>query len=267
MNITKFFFLLLFCCFISSSLFAQDDPQIARNVEVDLYKYLQKIVDWRYRQDTLANIDSLDKANKRFGEKLKEYTSQFPVTITAKFSTLVDDNLYLATAPDGMFRIYSWDTWLGGGEHAFDNVFQYKVNDSTISDFQPPGSADENNVTYKYTNLYVMKANEKTWYMAIYNSYAASKYATQGIRVFAIENGKLRDDVKLIKKTTGLYNSISYEYEVSSLAQSSAKPSIHFDPVKKIIFVPLITDYGDEKVTNEYVTYKFTGQYFEKVKN
>ena len=85
------------------------------------------------------------------------------------------------------------------------------------------------------------------------------------MQVFTIENGKLIDDIKLIKNNSGLHNQLYYDYDLLARVYLKVKPSIYFDDVSNTIFVPLVD--GNGKVTNKYITYKFTGQYFEKVKN
>jgi hypothetical protein len=70
--------------------------------------------------------DSLAHANAMFAKKLSYYISKCPFTINQKFSSLANDHLDISTSNDGLFRIYSWDTWTGGTMHFFENVMQYK---------------------------------------------------------------------------------------------------------------------------------------------
>jgi hypothetical protein len=255
-------FLVFYClCFISTTIFAQTPA----GVEANLYKSFQIIDNWRDRQDTIANIDSLEHANDFFKEKLKNFTAQFPFTIDQKFTWLEGDNLYIASAPDGMFRIYSWDTWLGGSMHAFDNVYQVKVGDKTFSDFTPADSAEEGHLTWWYSKLYTFKTNGKTYYLGVYNSVSSNRDAGQGIRIFGIENGKLNNNIKLIKTHSGLHSKLYYDYEFTSSSDLKSKPSIHFDEASNTIFLPLVD--GNGRGTGKFITYKFTGQYFEMVKN
>ncbi|MFI5140486.1 MAG: hypothetical protein ACHQIM_21885 [Sphingobacteriales bacterium] len=258
-------FYLLSCCLIPFSLFAQTPAQTAKNIDIDLYRYLQKIDSWRWRQDTISNVDSLQKANDAFEQRLRYYASEYPVTIEAKYPSLTGDNVAVVSSADGLFRIYSWDTSLGGSKVAFENVFQYKVNDKTLSNFKPADSTEEGRPTYSYSSIYTLKANDKTYYLAVYNGVFSSKDAGQGIEVFTIENGKLKDGIKLIKTHSGLHNRLSYDYDFRSVVNLKVQPSIHFDNASNTIFVPLVD--GNGKVTDKYITYKFTGEVFEKVKN
>ena len=261
----KTFKLLIFVSlwFIPFSLFAQ--TQTAKDIEVDLYRSFRKIDSWRDRQDTLAERDSLQNANDDFAQKLKKYTGEYPITIDEKFGTLVYDHLDIATSPDGVFRIYSWDTSLGGSKHAYENVYQYKAGDKTISAIKQADSSDEDHPTYSFSNLSTFKVNDKTYYFGVCNGVYSVRGAAQGLQVFTIENGKLLDNVKLIKNSKGLHNRLFYDYEPSSIAHLKVKPSIYFDEASSTIFVPLVN--LDGKVTEKYITYKFNGQYFERVKS
>jgi hypothetical protein len=249
--------------FIPFNLFAQ--AQTAKDIELDLYRSFRKIDNWRDRQDTLAERDSLQNANDDFAQRLKKYTAEYPVTIGEKFSTLVYDHLAIATSPDGVFRIYSWDTSLGGNKHAYENVYQYKVDDKAVSAIKQADSSDADHPTYSFSNMYMFKINDKTYYLGVCNGIYSVRGAGQGLQVFTIENGKLLDNVKLIKNSKGLHNQLFYDYDAASVAHLKVKPGIYFDEASNTILVPLVN--LDGKVTEKYITYKFTGQYFERVKS
>jgi hypothetical protein len=94
-----------------------------------------------------------------------------------------------------------------------------------------------------------------------------------GIRVFRIADGKL-EDVNLIKTKTGFHNNLYYYYNFFSVVDWKVngkivdwkhRPKPFFDEVNKTIKLPLVGE--DEMVKHQFITYKFTGKYFEKVKN
>jgi hypothetical protein len=256
-------FVFLSLWFITFRVFAQ--TQTAKDIELDLYRSFRKIDNWRDRQDTLAERDSLQNANDAFAQRLKKYTAEYPVTIDEKFSALVYDHLAIATSPDGVFRIYSWDTSLGGSKHAYINVYQYKAGDKTLSAIKQVDSSEEDHPTYSFSNLYTFKVNDKTYYLGVYNGIYSARGAGQGLQVFTIESGKLIDNVRLVKNNSGLHSQLYYDYNPASTAILKVKPSIYFDDASSTIFVPLVN--LDGKVTEKYITYKFTGQYFERVKS
>lgn len=251
-------FVIICCLFVSRNLFAQTPKAI----EEDLLKSFKKIDDWSNDTSISAN-ESLWKAKKTVGEKLYYYTNTFPVTITYQFDLLKKEHVNISTSDDGLFRIYSWDTWTGGTSHFFENVFQYKYGGGTKAILDTV--KQEGDIRPYYSNLYTLKTGNKTYYLGIYNGVYSTKDAGTGIQVFAIENGKLNDDVKIIKTTSGLHSEIYYDYDFFSVVDIpyGKRPTIYFDKATQTIHVPVVVDKG--KVTNKYINYKFTGQYFEKV--
>ncbi|HEY4327951.1 MAG TPA: hypothetical protein VGN20_28465 [Mucilaginibacter sp.] len=211
----------------------------------------------------MAWSDSLEKANDAFGKKLQYYTGSSPVTMGMKFLSFSDEGLTINASVDGLFRIYSWDTMEGGTERFFDNVFQYKSSSKTISILDTPKEAGDNIIGYH--KIYTFKVNDKTYYLCVYLTIGSSKNAGQGIRVFAIENNKLNDAVKIIKTKTGLHSELSFDYDFGSVVHSKVRPTIYFDVESKTINLPLVTANGT--VTHSYIKYKFNGTYFERVLN
>jgi len=254
--------LLFFYCLLSSSLFAQANRRI---VEDDLAKSFKKINYWdqqRYKDTTDVWTDSLQSANDAFGKKLKYFTSKFPETINS-LHNLEPLGVKVITSNDGLFRIYSWDTETGGTMHFFDNVFQYKSGNKTNSILNAPKS--EGDIGVYYRNVYTFNYNGKNYYLCVFTFIESSRYYGEGIRVYSIEKDRLNENVKLIKTNTGLHERLSYEYDFGSIIDWKVRPEIYFDAASKTINLPLIKSNGE--VTHRYITYKFTGQYFERVKN
>ena len=141
---------------------------------------------------------------------------------------------------------------------------QYKVGNATKAILL---TSDQDNYIPLYNNLYTFKTSSKTYYLGIYNTVYSTKDAGTGIRVFSIENGKLNSDIKLIKTQSGLKSKIYYSYDFFSVVDIAfeLRPTITFDAVTNTIKIPLVN--GDGKVTNKFITYKFNGTYFEKVKS
>ena len=261
-----------FLCFTSYDLAAQTPKQI----EDDLLKSFKKIDYWEdYRNSNKDNVDksmlgndSLDKACDAFAGILKSYTSKYPFTIEQKFSSIAQNRnsipknkVNILTSTDGLFRIYSWDTRSDGTMYSFADVFQYKTGLKTKSSLISESDSGQWKYVYYYSDLYTLNVDSKTYYLAIYNGAYNHIEAGQGIQIFTIENGKLNDDVKLIRTNSGLHSQLYYEY----LFDGSKADNISYDPVQQTISLPVVM--GKGKVTNKRIFYKFTGQYFEKVKN
>ncbi|MDB5023868.1 MAG: hypothetical protein JWP78_1623 [Mucilaginibacter sp.] len=254
--------LVLICCCILSS---DANAQSPKEIEADLLKSFRKISYWSEQQSkdtSLTWINNLEEANEVFGNKLKYYTGKYPSTISYPFSSLKKEHLDIVSSDDGLFRIYSWDTWEGGTMHDFENVLQYKSGGKSNSILDTVKSGDD--YVYYYSNLYTMKVKAKTYYLAVYGGIFSTKDVSEGIRIFTIGNGKL-NDAKLIKTPTGMNNKIEYGFDFFSEVDWKVRPVISFDNAAKTIYIPLIDEKG--KMTHQFILYKFTGRYFEKVKN
>lgn len=251
MNLPKLRLAVLFSLlFISGMLFGQTPQQI----ESDLLKSFKKIAP--------ANGDN-DVSNDLFAKKLYNYASHNPATFSYPFASLKKEHLDINTSDDGLFRIYSWDTWGGGTMHLFENVFQYKTGSKTLAVLDTP--RQEGDVRPNYNKLYTLKANGRAYYIAVYLTIGSTKDVGGGVQVFDIENGKLNDNVKLIKTGSGLHSVIDYNFDFFSEVDWKVRPTPIFDDATKTLHIPLIAANG--KMTHNYIIYKFTGEYFERVKN
>ena len=258
----------LLIIFLSILVFAANlQAQSPKLIETELVKSFKKIADLNEQSykggKNFAWEDSLPKANNVFAKKLQRYASRFPETIAYPFLALKKARLDISTSDDGLFRIYSWNTQTGGTMYFFENVFQYKIGEKAFSIIDTPKIEGEAGVNYY--KLYTFKVRGRNYYLSLFMGIESSRYHFEGINIFSIEKGKLNDDVKLIKTKTGLHSQLSYEYDFGSVIDRKVKPEIYFDASTKTINLPLVD--GSGKVTHKYITYKFTGQYFEKVKN
>ncbi|MES2063189.1 MAG: hypothetical protein V4456_14780 [Bacteroidota bacterium] len=238
--------------------------QSPKAIEADLLKSFKRIGYWDQKRNDAGGDDSLENANDAFGKKLKNYTENYAFTIKEPFTSLKKERLDIFTSADGLFRIYSWDTGGGGTMREFANVIQYKTGDKTNAVLLT--GTNDIYIPF-YRNLYTFKTGNKTYYLGIYGAIYSSRYAGTGIKIFAIENDKLNQNVKLIKTQSGINSKIFYDYDFGSIAYVpyGKRPNITFDATTKTISIPLVA--ADGKVTSKFITYKFTGQYFEKVKS
>jgi hypothetical protein len=239
-----------------------------QSVEADLNKAYWKIDYWDQRKNdtTVQAFDSVEKANDLFSKKLAWYTNKYAFTINYPFKSFAGPrNVNIVTSTDGLFRIYSWDTETGGTMHDFENVLQYKSGNvvHSIRD-RDTATVYHDTYYYHYSHLYTVKASGKTYYLGVYYGIFSSKDRELGIKAFSIENGKINDKVKLFKTPSGMNNIISCDYDLFTTTDKIGEPDILFDPVKKIIGIPVIVD--NDAVTKRHIWYRFNGQYFERVK-
>jgi hypothetical protein len=248
-------------CFITANLSAQTISS-PHAIEADLLRIFNRVNYYGNHKKEWKAVDSLKKMNSIFAFKLKYYTAKYPFTIDLKFTSLVKARLVIATSADGMFRTYSWDTRLGNSRYDFDNILQYKVNGKTLSLLKMDTPGKE---AYWFPKIYTFTANNKTMYLAVYNSIMSANKAGQGIRAYAIEKGVLNGRVPMVKTPTAVLSRLYYEYNLQSVADWDTFPSITFDKTTQTIHTPLVDYKGN--MTRKFITYKFTGRFFEKVKS
>lgn len=231
-----------------------------KQIENDIHKSYQKILNHRFSADTL------ESDNKIFREKIALYTSIYPATLTYKFGSLRKDNIDIVSSEDSLLRIYSWDTWQGGTMHYFENIFQYKSNNKVFSKVHyDTSTVGEGDYVPFYSQLFTLKTHNKIYYLAVSNGMFSTKDVRQSLRIFTIENNMLIDSVRLIKTKKGLVNSIDVDFDFFSAVERPERPLrlIRYDNNKKIIYIPIV--YANGKVTNRFILYKFTGEYFEYI--
>ncbi len=259
-------YLLIVSCFVSVNVFAQ--TQIPKKIESDLSESFDKINYWYMQQadDTTGNaLDSLFSVNEEFENKFTDYVSKHPFTIKCPFDSLVSAGVEVVNSTDKLLRIYSWDTDLGGQQHNVYNIFQYKTGPETV-DLMYNVPETSYSVPADGNEIYDFTVNDKTYYLIHYISGVGINDHFEGVMIYAIEKGKLNTDVKLIKTKSGLHSHLNWHYTYAgSDDSSSASDSVEvFNPKTKTITIPLIDE--NDHVTDKSITYKFTDQYFEKVK-
>lgn len=255
--------IILALCFVTIKIFAQ--TKTCGQIEDELHQSYKKILSYRFGTATIEQ-DSLEAENEIFRNKIGLYTSKFPLTITCSFDSLKKDNIDIVTTDDKLFRIYSWNTWLGGTMHDFGNVYQYKSAGQVYSKTIYIPEADSDYVPF-YSQIFTLKANSKIYYLAVYNGIYSTKDASQSIRVFTINNESLNSTTKLFKTKEGFTNSIEVTFDFFSVVDRPERPLrlIKYDRNSRTIYIPIVLKNG--KVTERYILYKFTGQYFEYIKN
>lgn len=249
-------FLTLTIFFATSALLAQTNS--FNEVESDLVRTSSKIFPYYY-----GDSDSLEFYSKLFTSNLIDFISQNPATLDYPFQMFADSLACdIVTSSDGLFRIYSWDTWLGGTMHIYKNLFQFKSGDKVfLTDL---GYGDDD-IGTSANAIYTVKANDKTYYLALSGGSESSRYYYETISIYTIDGSTLNDTIALIKTPEGLKNYINFEYDFSSVYDRPERPLrlMKYDADKKIIYVPIV--FEDGKVTDRFILYQFKGQYFEHI--
>jgi hypothetical protein len=255
-------FIITIACLGLHCLYAQHPVAVQR----DLLKDFKKIEYWSMKHDAASAIspyDSLEKANTTFRNKLLKYTRTVHASMDYEFNELAKLGLVITTSDDGLFRIYSWNTWMGGTSYQFAAVIQYKLDNKL---FSTVATEEVGGMGVWYSIIHTFKADDKTYYLAVYNAKESARYCYQGIKAFCIEKNRLNDSVKLIKTPTGIHNGLGFEYDLISAPRQSENPPklIYFDDDEEgELCLSVVKE--DGRVTNRFITYQFTGKYFERV--
>jgi len=240
--------------------FSYSQKQSLKKIELDLLEASNKLFSFYQPYER----DSLDKYSEQLRIKTIEILSKNQATLKYPFQMLIDSNAFeIVTSEDSLFRIYSWDKWTGGTWHFYDIIYQFSSKGTVYTE---PLVLDEGDGGAFYSEIFTLKNGTKTYYLAVSNASFSSKDAVQSIEVFSIENGVLKENVKLIKTAEGMIGSISVEFDFFSVVDRPERPLklIKYDKSKKMIYIPVV--YEDGKVTNKFIQYKFNGKYFEKYK-
>lgn len=245
---------------LSINAFGQD----LKKIELDLLKSLRKINAFELSSEqgnNLAPWDSLKKENEVLKSKLLMYSTKYPATLEYEFVELKKENFYITTSEDKKFRIYSWDTFEGGSSHYFENIYQYKSDKVYSVNFDQKRSPED--FGGYYSDIVTLDTNNRKVYLAYFNAIYSERDGFQAIQPFEITQNGLNDKLPLVKTKTGLIDKLGFDYDIS-LSQNTKK-LIFLENKGKLIKLPQISKEG--KVTNKYVSYQYTGEYFEKQKN
>jgi len=249
----------IFCLQILVLLFlnALAQHEAHKKFEEELTQVSSKIFPFYY-----GNQDSLEFYSTLFSDMLITYIQKNPSTLNHSFKSLIDSNVCdIVTSADGLFRIYTWDTWLGGTMHDFNGIYQYRAGKKVYT----KNLKLEDDPACYYSDIYTLKTTARTYYLGINNASYSTRDVNQGIKIFTIEGSKLNDTVKLIKTASGFTNQIDVNFDFFSVADKDERPIriIKYDADKRTIYIPVV--YEDGKVTNKFMLYQFNGSYFERV--
>ncbi|WP_243348640.1 hypothetical protein [Parabacteroides sp. FAFU027] len=254
--------LIVWLVFCSFTIYGQN----LKVVENELLKHLTKISYWAHFTGNakISAEDSLDNENEIFYDKLLNYTSKIPSTLAYDFSELKKAHLIITTSSDKKFRIYSWDTELGGTMKDYESICQYQ-GDKKVCSKSLNENRQEGDIGCWYSEIFTLETGSKKVYIAYGNAEYSSSGCMQGVQLFSIDNEKLNDKVRLIKTKTGIRNKLYFEFDFFSVANRKERPVklIYFDENTKTLKIPVVTN--KLKVTNQFITYKYNGQFFERV--
>ncbi len=237
--------------------------QNTSEIQAMLTGHLKRMAYYKY---DAPNPDSVDFHNTLFKKLLVRYLTEHPSTLNTALSKVVKAGLMIASSPDSLFRIYSWDTESGGTMRFYDNVYQYKSGNKVYCRVSEKDTSDLGDPLSWYSEIYTMSDGGKKYYMGVYNADYSNRDKAQGIKFFTIEKDELNSDVKLAKTKDGASSELGISYDFFSVVDLDERPFklVTYDGDKKTISMPVVDENG--KVTDKFTLYKFINGFFEEVK-
>lgn len=259
-----FSFIFIFTFLTNANAFPQNKKFAVQ--EDKLAKLYAKMVSF-FHED----YDSLTLYSMKFERDFKRFIKSNPGTMKYDFKMLSkDDNIcHIHTSSDGNFRIYSWDTELGGAQHVYKSICQWKGNGKVFTNIgDVEGDDDESYVESSEddlcTNLYTVLIGNKTYYLAIKVSQGSSRSHGEIISAFRIEGAHLLDTVTVFKTKTETLNSIIVNTDHFNVVDDyNRNEGITYDEQQQIVYIPLVNE--NQALTNEYLRYQLKGRYFEYI--
>jgi hypothetical protein len=211
-----------------------------------------------------GDFDSLEYFSNLFSSKFEQLISSDPKTLKHSFRKLVDAYVCnVETSKDGLFRIYSWDSQLGGTMRFFNVIYQYKSGETVKT--QRYSSTFEGDPAWFCSEIFTLKTGKKTHYLGITNGIYSSKDVSQSIRAFELTDKGVNDSIALFKTEEGLTNSLSVYYDFFSVVDRPERPVsiIRYDERKKQITLECVS-VKEKIIPNCYTFYQFNGICFEE---
>ncbi|HCA59926.1 MAG TPA: hypothetical protein DEP46_18320 [Blastocatellia bacterium] len=211
--------------------------------------------------------DKLSAANDALRQKLMRFGTR--ADVLAYGFTGLNDEMYVATSKDGRLRIYSWDMQTGGTMRDFAAVFQFKGKSGKVIT-RAENDEDESAGSF-YPEIFQVSSRQGPVYLATSTFIGSTSMHGQSIKVIRINGDELDLSAKLIRTAEGLTNSVGFGYDFFSVVDRPERPIklFEFNEERKEFRFPVVIE--DEKtpqgrVTDRFITYRFNGRYFIKVK-
>jgi len=212
-------------------------------------------------QNSQGNWDSVRSHSEKFSHEFTGFIKSNSRALGFPFRKLVDSNyVQIKTSSDGNFRIYSWDTWIGGTMHDFKTIYQWRANGKVFTKVPGAGKDDPGSFV---SQIFTVVIHSRPHYLAVTNATYSTKDARQSIAVYTIDHNKLVDTVKLFRAKTKRLNRINVDFDFFSVVDRPERPLelITYDDKQKVVYIPVVDDKG--KVTGENILYQLKDGSFE----
>jgi hypothetical protein len=248
---------------VGTASFAQAQTTNIPIAEAVLVKMYNRVNYWAGNQDKPAALDSLEAANTRFKKQLQLVTSSNKATLSYPFKALIKAGVQIVTAPDGAFRVYSWNTQTGGTMQYYRNVYQFGSGAAVYARLASY-DADEMDNGVSIKSIYSISIQGKPCYLVVGIAVGSSRDIGEEVRGYTVDNDKL-NEAKVIKTKSGLHSKIAFSYDAMSVVNIpyQKRPTIHYQAATQTLYIPLVD--VNYKMSGKYISYHFNGSVFERV--
>jgi hypothetical protein len=190
-----------------------------------------------------------------------QFTGLFD-TIRSSESIYAIRKLWVASAPDGKMRIWTWDTETGGSMPAMQNIVAYQTNEGTrITDLEEDlgwGPKDRGG-NHWFDTIFTIQFNNRTIYLPRASWKGDGRNSGLTLFAFAIEGDKLNTELDLFP---GPYEDKPWDYEITAVCEDCEIPKLKIK--SNVLYVQHIgqNKNGKDILTSKWDIYKFDGQHF-----
>ena len=171
---------------------------------------------------------------------------------------------------DGKFRVYTWDSEAGGTMHEYYRVYQYIGDDGKVYSKSEDNAPEDGGAGSFVYDVFSLDTKGGKLYIVCSNFIGSNVDHYQSADLFMISGSKIKEKVKMIKTAAGLTHTLNFAYNFFSVSDRKERPIklIKFDAKSKTLSIPVViadNEFGNGRVTNRFINYRFNGSYFVKV--
>jgi len=237
--------------------------QSNRAIERELVEHMKQIERFsRYGAET--DGERHDKELEIFKRKLLRYAKR-PSTLDHDFLEL-SRLMRIVTSDDRKLRLFSW--YVGGGTMSFfETVVQYRGSDGLLRIMNEEIGGERGGMGSLVEEIGSFNTASGPVYVVITSARASNAMGWQYVNLYQIVGQKFVR-AKLFKTGSGLASNIEFSYDNRSF-QNKFNQVIKFDRKSNTITFPVViveSGWGEGRITDDLIAYKFNGTHFVKVK-
>lgn len=233
-----------------------------KRMDRKLAKQYAKIITFRQRGNSDAVVVV---AERNFAKALTSYISQNPSSFTYSFPHLLATrDIMIATSPDSLFRIYSWDKYSGGSMRFTGLLYQYKTKDKVHVALAYELHRLRKDPGLLFDKIDTLNTENGRYYLAFGDGAYSNLIGGRHLKFFRIKINQLVDTVALLQSRSGEWiNEIRYNYNLGLNYPSDTLPNaLLFNNKQNTLNFPIVDPMKDS-VTSRSEIYQFNGSYFE----